>query len=49
MIVEEEEETSWVRATFSVARADRYYLVLYASGRQNDREVEVSRRQWSGH
>ncbi len=43
-VVDEMEDTSSVRVDFSVDEADRYYLVLYAYGKQNDREVEVSLR-----
>jgi hypothetical protein len=42
--VDEAEETSSVRVDFSVGETNRYYLVLYAYGKRNDREVEVSLR-----
>lgn len=48
-VVDEAEETSSVRVAFSVDETDRYYLVLYAYGKQNDREVEVSLRVRTGH
>lgn len=47
-VVDEAEETPSVRVDFSVDVADRYYLVLYAYGKQNDREVEVSLRVRTG-
>jgi len=47
-VVDEAEETSSVRVDFSVDEADRYYVVLYAYGKQNDREVEISLRMRSG-
>lgn len=47
-VADEAEETSSVRVDFSVDKADRYYLVLYAYGKRNDREVTVSFRVRTG-
>lgn len=47
-VVDEAGGTCSVRVDFSVDEADRYYLVLYAYGKQNDREVEVSLRKRTG-
>jgi hypothetical protein len=47
-VLDEIENASSVRVDFEVDETDRYYLVLYAYGKQNDREVEVSLRARSG-